>query len=47
MKTYLLQITTLLLFIVLQGCVTSDLKPDSEKNTLALIKDGTKSTFKT
>ncbi len=30
MKTYLVQITTLLLFIALQGCVTNDLT-DSEK----------------
>ena len=31
MKAYLVKITTLLLFIVLQGCVTNDLKLDSEK----------------
>ena len=31
MKTYLVRITTLLLFIALQGCVTNDLNPDSEK----------------
>ena len=47
MKTYLVQITTLLLFIALQGCVTNDLNPDSEKNTRALIKGGTKNTYKT